>query len=224
MLCLQENPAFFTIVVALVKVETTLLLRDALDPEAVIPSSWQSTGRGKESEDQPSSSAAEVKSLPKEVIGLHKGSKTICIRFYDLRLNPASHDAMLLKLLLLLVAVHLASLLSEGSLNNQLCWPILSEDTWSYLDNPQFIKEAQFLQVENTQALAADSDAALEAGNTPLEDHIAQDSPLQRMARDTRRIDSMQEGSASKTGKKPSATLCQPIDPLSAPTAGLMVA
>ena len=56
------------------------------------------------------------------------------------------------------------------------------------------------LQDVGIESSAADSDAALEAGNTPLEDHIAQDSPLQRMARDTRRIDSMQHGFVSKAG------------------------
>ena len=65
---MQESPAFFMIVVALAKVEIILLLRDALDPEAVIPSSWQSNGKTHTSEDQPSGSAAEVDELPRSVL------------------------------------------------------------------------------------------------------------------------------------------------------------
>lgn len=57
------------------------------------------------------------------------------------------------------------------------------------------------------QDIAAKSDAALESGNTPLEDHIAQDSPLQRMARDTRRIDGMAEGLTSSSGVVSSASI-----------------
>lgn len=41
--CLQGDAGFLTVVIALVKVEVTLLLRDALEPEAHVPSSWQAT-------------------------------------------------------------------------------------------------------------------------------------------------------------------------------------
>ena len=52
--------ALFTVVVELVKVEVTLLLRDALDPDAFIPSDWQgSTAAGQAGEGQAQASASQ---------------------------------------------------------------------------------------------------------------------------------------------------------------------
>lgn len=58
---MQENAAFFTIVIALVKIEITLLLRDALNPEAFIPSDWKGNHRGEDPlYQQVASSSAQV--------------------------------------------------------------------------------------------------------------------------------------------------------------------
>lgn len=58
-------------VVALVKVEVTLLLRDALDPEASILLSWHSNGKSENNDPQPSSSAVEVWHSLERVFGLY---------------------------------------------------------------------------------------------------------------------------------------------------------
>ena len=46
-----------------------------------------------------------------------------------------------------------------------------------------------------------DAGTDLDAENSPLEDHIAQSSPLQRMAQDSRRVDQMPEKFSPKTGQ-----------------------
>ena len=56
---------------------------------------------------------------------------------------------------------------------------------------------------EGETASSRRGDAELEAATTPLEDHIAHDSPLQRMSRDTRRIDQMEQTSKTLRGVLP---------------------
>ena len=109
------DPAFFAIVVELVRVEVTLLLRDALTPHSFIPTAWPT---------------ATVSSR----------------RQTDAAAEPASSSA----------------------------------------DRPAEDEEGR---TEAAEAVAAGE--GLESGATPLEEHVMGESPLERMAQDTKRIDGM---------------------------------